>query len=317
MNLAPIILFGYDRPAHISNMIESLTKNKESFDSELFIFIDGKNDTTDVGSHKKVIDKVSENLPFKKKYLNVRKENIGCKKNIISGISEVIESYGKAIIVEDDLVLGKHFLNYMNNALIHYENNSKIWHINGYSYPQIFKNSKKSSIGTLAQPWGWGTWSDRWEVFIKNKYYEKNLISDLSEAERKKFNFYNLATYWENALKLDGVGSNSVWDAYWYQTIFLNRGMTLFPQVSHVQNMGFDGTGLHCGDENIFKTKINLRETVKFPTKNEESKVYKMNAYFFYQKINIKDNINFHKPKFKNLNSIFKWLKTKFFVDKN
>ena len=70
MNLAPIILFGYDRPAHISNMIESLTKNKESFDSELFIFIDGKNDTTDVGSHKKVIDKVSENLPFKKKYLN-------------------------------------------------------------------------------------------------------------------------------------------------------------------------------------------------------------------------------------------------------
>ena len=107
-------------------------------------------------------------------------------------------------------------------------------------------------------------------MFIKNKYYDKNLISDLSETERKKFNFYNLATYWENALKLDGIGANSVWDAYWYQTIFLNRGMTVFPQVSHVQNMGFDGTGLHCGDEDIFKTKINRKETVKFQTKQKE-----------------------------------------------
>ena len=66
MNLAPIIIFGYDRPIHISNMIKSLTQNKESFDSEVFIFIDGENDTTDVAAHKKVIDKVSENLPFKK-----------------------------------------------------------------------------------------------------------------------------------------------------------------------------------------------------------------------------------------------------------
>ena len=78
------------------------------------------------------------------------------KKNIISGISEVIESYGKAIIVEDDLVLGKYFLNYMNRALIHYENSSEIWHINGYSYPQILKNSNKSSIGTSRTTMGMG-----------------------------------------------------------------------------------------------------------------------------------------------------------------
>lgn len=203
MNLSPIVIFGYDRPSHMSNMIRSLSQNKESIDSEVFIFIDGANTTTDTRAHKKVIDKVSENLPFKKTYLKVREENIGCKENIISGISEVIDDYGKAIIVEDDLLLGKYFLNYMNNALNYYEDSREIWHINGYSLPQLIKNSSKSSISTLAQPWGWGTWSDRWEVFIKNKYYEKNLISDLNRAERKKFNFYNLATYWENALKLD------------------------------------------------------------------------------------------------------------------
>ena len=73
--------------------------------------------------------------------------------------------------------------------------------------------------------------------------------------------------------------------------------MTVFPQVSHVQNMGFDGTGLHCGDEDIFKTKINRKETVKFQTKQKENKIYKLNAYIFYQKINIKDYVNFHKPK--------------------
>jgi hypothetical protein len=312
MNLAPLIIFGYDRPIHISNMIHSLSKNSEAIDSEAFIFIDGANDDTDIEAHQKVINKVSEKLPFKKTHVNVRKDNFGCKKNIIEGISDVLDTRNHAIILEDDLMLGKHFLNYMNNSLNMYKDHPEIWHINGYSLPQFFKNSKKSSISTLVQPWGWGTWSDRWDVFIKNRYYEKNLISDLNPLDRKRFNFYNLATYWENALKLDEIGSNSIWDAYWYQTIFLNKGMTLFPQVSHVQNMGFDGTGLHCGEENIFKTEINKRKTVSYPTKYKESKIYKLNAYIFYLKINISNYIKFHKPKFKNLKSISTWVYSKF-----
>ena len=83
MNLAPLIIFGYDRPIHISNMIHSLSKNSEAINSEAFIFIDGANDDTDIEAHQKVINKVSEKLPFKKTHVNVRKDNFGCKKILL------------------------------------------------------------------------------------------------------------------------------------------------------------------------------------------------------------------------------------------
>ena len=146
-----------------------------------------------------------------------------------------------------------------------YKEYDEIWHVNGYAHPQLFKNKKKASLSVLCQPWGWGTWNDKWDEFIKNKYYEKNIISTLEDSERRKYNFYDLATYWESALKLDQVNKNSIWDAYWYQTVFLNNGLTVFPQQSHIQNSGFDGSGIHCGVNNDFDTEINDTKTIKFP----------------------------------------------------
>ena len=40
MNLAPIILFAYNRPNHVKRTIESLLKNKWADTSDLFIFSD-------------------------------------------------------------------------------------------------------------------------------------------------------------------------------------------------------------------------------------------------------------------------------------
>jgi len=49
--------------------------------------------------------------------LTERKSNIGLAKNIISGITEIINAKEKAIILEDDVVVSSTFLNYMNDAL--------------------------------------------------------------------------------------------------------------------------------------------------------------------------------------------------------
>ena len=105
---------------------------------------------------------------------------------------------------------------------------------------------KKGFVKRIVSALGWGTWDDRWKNFTENKYYEQNIISTLNDSERKKFNFYNLASYWESALKLDQVNKNSIGMLIGTKQ-FLNNGLTVFPQLSHVQNSGFDGSGLHCG----------------------------------------------------------------------
>lgn len=308
MEYAPIIIFGYDRPYHLERMLKSLYMNEEVQSSEAFIFIDGIKSSTDKENHQKVIDLISVKLPFLNTNVILRNENLGCKKNVIFGITEVLSKNDRAIILEDDLILGRNFLNFMNNSLARYKEIKNVWHVNGYSYPQIIKNKKKASVSVLAQPWGWGTWDDRWNIFYEGKYYENNIISTLDKEKRKKYNFYNLATYWEDALKLDQVQKNSIWDAYWYQTIFLNDGLTIFPQLSHVQNSGFDGSGLHCGINNQFDTKLNSNKTTKYPLILKESKLFKFNTYLFFKKYKILDYFQYHKKKLSSIENFLNWI---------
>jgi len=54
MNLAPIVLFTYNRPWHTRQTVEALKKNELAQDSELFIFSDGwKNEYNKEGDVKK------------------------------------------------------------------------------------------------------------------------------------------------------------------------------------------------------------------------------------------------------------------------
>ena len=308
MTYSPIIIFGFDRPSHLKNMVTSLLNNSESKDSEVFFFIDGPTEKTDLRRHEEVVKFANEKFPFKSQNTIIREKNLSCKVNIISGITEVLNSHDSVIVLEDDLILGNYFLDYMNKSLNFYKDNKEVWHINGYAHPQLFRNKKNASLSVLCQPWGWGTWDDRWKNFTENKYYEKNIISTLDDSERKKYNFYNLASYWEAALKLDQVNKNSIWDAYWYQTVFLNNGLTVFPQLSHVQNSGFDGSGLHCGINNDFDTKLNDTKTETMPKKIKESKLYRLNAYLFYKKYYLKRYFNYHKKKFESFDSFKKWV---------
>ena len=49
--------------------------------------------------------------------LIAREENYGLARNVIEGVTEIIERYGTVIVLEDDLVTNRYFLRFMNDAL--------------------------------------------------------------------------------------------------------------------------------------------------------------------------------------------------------
>ena len=59
----------------MQEMLTSLFKNEEVQSSEAYVYIDGSKSTTNKENHQKVIDLVSERLPFLKTNLILRKEN--------------------------------------------------------------------------------------------------------------------------------------------------------------------------------------------------------------------------------------------------
>ncbi len=309
MKHAPIICFGFERPLHLERMLKTLEENIEARESHLFICIDGAKSTTNKELHSQTLKTAKEPYNFKKITIIERQKNLGLRNNIVQTITEVMTQYDKVIILEDDLIIGTNFLNYMNNALNKYEENNKVWHINGYSYPQV-NNSKKSSFSNYISPWGWGTWKNRWDIFINGNYFNENFISKLSEDTINEFNVDGHYD-WENIIKKTMLGSVNSWAAFWYQAIFLNEGLTLFPNKSHTQNGGFDGTGEHCSDVNDWKTRLNNNKTVYFPDKLTVSKIFLFNTKLFFKIYILKRYLRFHKDKFNSPKNFYRFIKNK------
>ena len=99
---APITLFVYNRPLHVKNVIKALKINYLANLSELIIFSDGPKN---INNHHKVHEVrtyLRKIRGFTKVKIIERKKNFGLSKNIISGVTSVLNNYKKIIVLEDD-----------------------------------------------------------------------------------------------------------------------------------------------------------------------------------------------------------------------
>lgn len=242
-NVAPIVLFTYDRYTHLTLTINSLKKNRLAKFSQLFIFSDGPKSNREFEKIKKIRLYLKEISGFKKIIIIERKKNYGLSKNIIDGVSFVLKKFKKIIVVEDDLLVNKFFLDYMNSGLNIYKRDKNVASIHGYIYPikDIKKKIKNNTFFLKgADCWGWATWSRAWNTFEKDG---KKLSSKLiKENKIKEFNFNDYYNYYQ-MLKDQIDKKNDSWAIRWYASCFLKKMYTLYPSKSFVQNIGIDRYG--------------------------------------------------------------------------
>ncbi|QJB38808.1 hypothetical protein HF324_13405 [Chitinophaga oryzae] len=140
--LAPIIFFAFKRPEITRKALESLALNPEAAESELYVFADGPKE----GATAETLQQIAATREVIRSrnwcgtvHIAERVQNYGLARSVITGVTEVIEKHGKAIIVEDDLVLSPYFLKYMNEGLDLYEDEPQVASIHGYVYPLLEK----------------------------------------------------------------------------------------------------------------------------------------------------------------------------------
>lgn len=250
--LAPIVLFVYNRPDHTKFTVEALQKNTLAKDSELFIYSDAaksKISEQEVNNVRKYIKNIDG---FKSIRIIEREKNFGLANSIIDGVTKIVNEYGKIIVLEDDIVTSQNFLQFMNNALDFYSDNKSIMSISGYMYPCKISPSYKKDILLFNRfsSWGWGMWSDRWNLINFNItandkiFYDRNL--------QRKFNLGGEDLY--DMLLLQLQGKINSWAIRTALSSALNDKITVYPIKSLVQNVGFDNSGVHCGETHIFDT---------------------------------------------------------------
>jgi len=247
MDLAPIVLFGYNRPDHTQQTIEALQKNKLAQESELFIYSDAPKNENAVAKVNEVRKYIKNIDGFKKITIIEREKNWGLANSIIDGVTKIVNEYGKIIVLEDDLVTSPYFLKFMNDSLAKYKNEEKVYSITGYSFTDEIEEIDSTYMLYITSSWGWATWSEKWEVFERDSGELKKFIQN--KSKHKRFNFDNSYDFISMAkLQLDSKINS--WAIYWYFSVFQQKGLTLYPSKSLVQNIGFDDTGVHCSASN-------------------------------------------------------------------
>jgi hypothetical protein len=264
MNLAPIIIFAYNRSHYLKQTLDALSKNNETKDSLIYIYCDGAkfNATEKELIEVQKVRNLARQQNWGKETIVVESNvNQGLAKAIISGVSEIVGKHGRIIVLEDDLVTSSYFLNYINTALNKYENDDEVISVVGFSYPINFKDDFPDTYFIKnADCLGWATWKRGWDLFEADA---SKLIKQLeNEKMVREFNFNNQYPFMK-MLRLVADGKVNSWAIRWYASSFVNNKVSLFPKKSMVRHIGNVGINIKADNSDFFGWEL-ADEKVKF-----------------------------------------------------
>ena len=259
-NLAPIVLFTYNRLEHTQQTVEALQKNVYAKESDLFIYSDGAKKDDDINTVNEIRNYLHTIDGFKSVKIIERIKKWGLARNIIDGVTKIVNEYGKIIVLEDDIVTSKYFLKYMNDALAVYKNESRVMMVSGYMFPVADEKLTNTYFLPIMSSWGWATWKRSWDLYERNP---EKLVKEYAEEKISRFNLEDTYDFWRQVTDNYDKTIHS-WAIFAYEMMFRQNGVCLFPSLSLVHNVGFDNSGVHCGSTQVFDTQLQDRAIDNF-----------------------------------------------------
>jgi FkbM family methyltransferase len=278
--LAPIVLFVYNRPWHTDQTLNALMQNELADESVLYIFADGpKENATDEQLKKisEVRQLIRSKQWCKEAHIIEAEKNKGLADSIIDGVTQIVNEYGKIIVLEDDIITSKGFLRYMNDALAVYENEENVFHISGYMFP-VKGKLPETFFYRQTSCWGWGTWPGKWNQLEKSPVKLKQQLINASQINYADIDGTN---QFINQLNDNIDGRIKTWAVLWHFSVFLKNGLSLHPRKSLVKNIGNDSSGVNSGSTTLFEVEPIERIQVKKIKIEDYKKVYNFLKIFY------------------------------------
>ncbi len=264
MNYSPVIIFAYNRAGHFERTFEALSKCEEAKYTQLYIFSDGSpdeaNDAKVAEVRMKIREAAKKNV-FSSVNVTEAKKNKGLAASVISGVTQVLNEYGRVIVIEDDCICSPYFLKFMNACLEKFESDKSVGSIAGFL--PIFKLPKNYDkdifLAYRSCSCGWATWSDRWENVDWEMKNAKRFVADAKL--RKKLNSNGSDRFLRYYRQSKGIGNS--WSIRFGVHHVLNGYTVVYPTHSYIENIGADGSGVHTSPEEADSVKTDIKNAKK------------------------------------------------------
>jgi Glycosyl transferase family 2 len=263
--MAPVLIVTYDRIEHLKRTIISLRSNIYAEQTDLFVASDYQRTESEADKVAAVRTYLKSVDGFKSVTVFERDTNFGVVENSNSALRFIFEKFDRFVIMNDDLVTAPGFLKFTNEALDKYADNEKVFSITGYCPPIGIPSTYQYDAFFLGRmsAWGCAMTKDRYDSVreITRKEYDDFVANkDLSRA------FVNGGGE-DSLLMLKAVayGSLEAWDVRCMYAQFMRHQYTVYPTQSLILNIGFDGTGMHCGKTDKFNVSLSDKVNFAFP----------------------------------------------------
>ena len=279
-NLAPIIVFCYNRPWHVEQTLEALSRNELADQSVLYIYCDGpKADASEEMRQKiaEVRQVVRKCQWCKEVHVIEAEKNKGLAANVVDSVTEIVNQYGRVITLEDDVITSVGYLRYMNDALEMYKDDEQVMHISGYMWPHRYRLPETFFYPVPYPGGGWATWARAWQHYSDD-------AEALYQSWKDRWDEFNLfgGDYLQKQLIANYKGEMNTWFIKWHAVMLKMNALTLYPGQSLTNNIGFDDQATNC----FATTKFDVVPVDYVPVTRQSIKENKRAAreiYAFYQ----------------------------------
>lgn len=237
MKTMGLAFFVYIRPECTRRVIDSIKINNFK---KIYIFQDGLKNEKDRSCWMEVNRMIKE-IDFVETELFISEKNKGLAESIISGIDYILQRHDRVIALEDDILLGSHYREYMEKCFDFYEDNQEIMCVSGgdtgHIIPENYPYDVLFSYRMFSQ--AWGTWKNRWQFykrdfgFIKSimKNEEKRAILEKSGADIMEIAGQQLR------------GEVNSWAIFWVLMQIDRKGVCVLPCKELAKDIGHEGNG--------------------------------------------------------------------------
>ena len=253
----PVLLITFNRPDHTRRVFDEIKKQKPK---SLFVFQDGARegniqDVEKCAAVRAIFEESLDwNCELKTYYSDI---NLGCGLGPATGITWFFEQVEQGIIIEDDTIPGNDFFEYAEELLVSYKEADQIKVI-GSIHLEEMKYGDGSYHFSMANRnlCAWATWRRAWNDFDYK-------LSNVSQADLiRSMKKYNVSCkeieYWTEILDQlqNGRLIETSWDIQFLMSIWLKRGIGIFPNINLSENIGFDNDATHTTHSNNILAKV-------------------------------------------------------------
>lgn len=237
-----LAFFVYRRPEHTRKVLESV---KENGFKKIYIFQDGLKDEKNREEWEEV-SRIVKNIDFTEVELHISEHNKGLANSVVDGINYVIARHEAVIALEDDVVLGNGYLDFMDACFEKYKENPQVMCVCGASVGDYVTNGIKSQYDVFFSyrmcSRAWGTWKDRWSLFHRDINYVKDFLKD-DELSENVARIAGRDVIWMARALVNHPEGIDTWATYWGIIQAVRNGVEVTPFRALARDIGHDGSG--------------------------------------------------------------------------